>query len=62
MAKRRRFVINLNSGVIHDRKHLTESCNTDQIESKAYADTIGLRYFDFHRCKHCHVISNQDKE
>lgn len=52
--KAKRFVINLKSKVVHDRKHLTENCNTDQIRKKAIANTIGLRFFDYQRCKHCH--------
>jgi hypothetical protein len=29
----------------------------DQCKKKKVVKTIGLRFFDYHRCKHCHVTS-----
>lgn len=54
MAKRKSYIINLRKKIIHKRNGLTENCNTDQIREKVVADTIGLRFFDFRRCKYCH--------
>ena len=54
MEKRKRFIINLKTKIIHDRNYLTESCNTDQIEHKDMAYRINTRYADFRRCKHCY--------
>lgn len=43
----KRYLLNLRAKVIHDREHLTERCNTDQIALRKDADTketLGLLY------------------
>ena len=34
----KRYIVNLATGVIHDRENLTENCNTDDIKARGEAD------------------------
>jgi hypothetical protein len=53
------FVLNRNEGVdtIHDPAHLTERCNTDQIEGRQRIDTLTaaamLDRGEAVHCQHC---------
>lgn len=57
-GRAQRYVLNLRSGVLHDRRHLSEQCNTDDIETRYYFATRDLDEAKQHlgyrrRCKHC---------
>lgn len=46
----RRYILNLLEHVAHDRTHLTESCNTDQLVKKRMSETVPKSY---RMCAHC---------
>lgn len=51
-----RYIVNLDRGVIHDRRYLTERCNSDQIALRRdYArwDRHTFRKHAWRRCLHC---------
>lgn len=50
MAKR--FILNVDAKVVHDREHLTEACNSDQIKKRRYSDAPLMSYAP---CQHCMV-------
>lgn len=37
-----RYLVNVRSGMVHDRDHLSEACNSDQIprQHRAYVETL----------------------
>lgn len=59
MSREPHFVLNVNGGVdtIHDPRHLSELCNTDQIEGRERVDVLTaaamLDRGDAVRCQHC---------
>lgn len=59
MAEGATFLLNVNDGVdtLHDPRHLSESCNTDDIEGRRSVDEMTaealLRRGDAVACLHC---------
>lgn len=64
-----RYVLNLRTGTAHDRRHLDERCNTDQIERRFKfttdtKDEVG-QHSGFRRwCRYCRPVihANPDTE
>ena len=46
----KRYILNLETKVAHDRRNLSEECNTDQIVRKRRSDFIPKGYV---QCEHC---------
>lgn len=57
-GRAKRWVLNTRDGILHDRKYLTEQCNTDDIETRYYfasrdnAEVTGHLAYRRH-CKWC---------
>jgi hypothetical protein len=53
------YILNVNDGrdTLHDPRHLTERCNTDQIEGRQSVDEMTAEAMvargDAVRCEHC---------
>jgi len=61
MAKR--YIINKTECVGHDRTHLTEKCNTDDILNRDEADEtewLKLLAEGYRGCQHCMKVSEPD--
>lgn len=54
------YILNVNAGAdtLHDPSHLTESCNTDDIEGRKMVDEFTAEALlikgDAVACQHCH--------
>ncbi|HLE04557.1 MAG TPA: hypothetical protein VI729_08115 [Anaerolineales bacterium] len=52
----KRYIVNVWARRIHDREHLTERCNTDQIKARRDADAaeiFALEARGYRRCTWC---------
>lgn len=69
MSQPIRYVLNMETGTLHDRRHLTENCNTDQIVKRMKFTTDDLDEARQHLAfrKRCHwckpiVLRNPDTQ